>query len=364
MDPLHSLISVLDKKSKNEFRNKLRKEIRSGESKELKLFDLIVQGEVEDPGKALYDSKGQAAYHTLRKRLSQRLVDFIVLKRMEDDKTSSGSIMGLISLSEYLFEQGRDELAWHYIRKAEERALDGDHFNLLNTVYLQQIERYHPLCGEEINSIIEKKQRNKLLQDEDERITIACSLIRNELQKVVLEGKEVDFEGITRLILTSYNLTSTIIERPRVLFNILTIARSTILAKKDFHSFEPYIKGKYAEVLEKYGFSRKDHFYQLSILYMIAHVLYRNRKFSEASDYMKQMNDVLNLHGGSHIRVFYSRYVMLLAALKSYSNQLNEAIELLENAIAEYPDRFGPSDRAKLKLNLSIYYFQHGEYNR
>ena len=282
MDSLRSLVSVLDDSEQNEFRNKLKKEVRGDSSKELKLFDLLLDSDDTDPGELLYKSKGEAAYHTLRKRLSQRLIDYIVVRRMETDNTSSGSIMGLISLSGYLIEQGLNRQGWYYLRKAEERAIDGDHFDLLNTIYLKQIEHYDPESGSDLNDIIEKKQKSKLLNEEDERVAIASSLIKNELRKTILDGKEVDFEGITRLILTSYNLTNTLTERPKVLFNILTIARTAILAKKDFHSFEPYIISKYEKINTGKGFERKDHFYQLSILYMIAHVLYRNRKFDKS----------------------------------------------------------------------------------
>jgi len=364
MDYLSSLAVVLEKNQQQEFRNKLRKESRSDEPLDLKLFDLLLDDSVDDPGEKLYKKKGDPAYHTLRKRLSQKLIDFIVLKRMEVDKTSTGAIMGIISLAEHFIDQGLVEQGWYYLNKAEERAEEGEYFDLLNRIYLNKIEQFNQASGEDLNEIIRKKQRSKKLQDEDERVVIACSLIKNELRKTIMEGRDVNFDDVTSLILTSYDLNDAVIERPRVLFNILTISRSVILAKKDFHSFEPYIIEKYQEVLRREGFRRKDLFYELSILYMIAHVLYRNRKFEEAKHYLNTLTDKSSTPGSKHFRQFYARSVMLMAAILSYSGELKEAIEVLQTAINNYPESFTTSDLAKLKLNLAIYYFQDGDISK
>ncbi|MCK5705192.1 MAG: hypothetical protein KAI29_28770, partial [Cyclobacteriaceae bacterium] len=282
-------------------------------------------------------------------------------KRLEEDTTSSSSLMGLISLAKYFFERRSEELAWGYLKSAEVKATSTEQFDLLNTIYLLQIEHWNTDFDEDIHAIIEKRSENKLLLDEDERATIARSLIKKELQKTALEGKEVDFEGINKLILSSYNLSNALIKRPKLLLNILSIARSTILAKKDFYSFEPYLIQQYNKAKEQFGFSRNNHFYKLNLVYMISHVLYRNRKFDLSAIYLEEMKDDLYAHNSSHIMLFYAKYVLLNAAVVCYQGNLQNAIVLLKEGIEDDTGRFSPEDKIKLQLNLSIYYFMAGE---
>jgi len=347
---------------KKDFRTFIHNQKKLEKRKDLKLFDLITNGEKQqNPELALYGKPNKVAYHALRKRLTHKLTDFIVLKRLEEDTTSSSSLMGLISLAKYFFERRSEELGWGYLKSAETKAATTEQFDLLNTIYLLQIEHWNADFDENIHAIIEKRSENKLLLDEDERATIARSLIKKELQKTTLEGKEVDFEGITKLILSSYNLSNAIIKRPKLLYNILSIARSTILAKKDFFSFEPYLIQQYNHAKEQFGFSRYNHYYKLNLVYMISHVLYRNRKFERAAEYLTEMKEDLYAYNGSHIMLFYSKYVLLTAAVNCYQGNLQDAIDLLVEAYEDDTGRFSPEEKVKLQMNLSIYYFMAGE---
>lgn len=59
---------------------------------------------------------------------------------MEEDTTASAPIMGMLALAGYLFEVRLDKLAWSYLRKAEKLAQSSEQYDLLNTIYNQQIE--------------------------------------------------------------------------------------------------------------------------------------------------------------------------------------------------------------------------------
>ena len=362
MDTLKSIVKTMKPQEQKDFRMFIHNQKKLEKRKDLDLFDLLSNGdEHKNLELALYGKPNKVAYHAVRKRLTHKLTDFIVLKRLEEDTTSSSSLMGLISLAKYFFERRSDELGWGYLQSAENKAAATEQFDLMNTIYLLQIEHWHGEFAADIHTIIEKRAENKLLLDEDERATIACSLIKKELQKTVLEGKEVDFEGITRLILSSYNLTNALIKRPKLLYNILSITRSTILAKKDFYSFEPYLIQQYNKAKAQFGFSRNNHFYKLNLVYMISHVLYRNRKFDKAAAYLEEMKEDLYAHNSSHIMLFYSKYILLSAAVNCYRGNLQHAIGLLTEGIGDNTGRFSSEDKVKLQINLSIYYFMAGE---
>ncbi|MCZ6899257.1 MAG: hypothetical protein O7F74_03375 [Bacteroidetes bacterium] len=365
MDLLKSIVESLSGSQQKDFRKFIQSQKKLSNRKDLELFDLLAQAiSNSNPGTILYNKSNQNAYHAVRRRLTQKLGDFLVLKRLDEDITSSSSVMGMISMARYFIEQSADELAWHYINKAESKAGETDQFDLLNTIYLFQIEHAYSPFASDLNEIIKRMTENKKVLDEDERTTIACGLIRKELQKIIIEGKDVDFESVIQIALTTYNLANTIIERPKVLYSILSITRSSILAKKDFYSFEPYIIQHFEKAKNQYGFSRNDHFYKISILYMIAHVLYRNRKFESAEEYLVELNKGMQDHKGSHLKLFHSKYILLLAAVKCYQGHLNQAVLILEESQANEAGLFTAYDKIKLLINLSIYYFQKEEHRK
>ncbi len=346
-----------------DFRSFIHSQRKLDKRKDLELFDLITsEPEPKDLEASLYDQENKEAYHAVRKRLLKKLSNYIVLKRIEEDTTASSSVMGFISLAKYLFERGMDQLAWSYLKNAEEIASENEQYDLLNNIYLLQIENVHSDYADDVNDIISKKVGAKVLADEDERATIACSLIKKELKCVMLEGKDVDFEGVIKLVLTSYNLTNAVISRPKILYNILSISRSAILANKDYYNFEPYLIDQYKKAKEQFGFSRNSHFYKLSILYMIAHVLYRNRKFEPAAEYLNEMKSDLFAYNESQLMLFYSKYILLSAGVKIYQGKLNESIEILESELAKNSKYFSTKDLIKLQINLAIYYFLKCDY--
>jgi hypothetical protein len=363
MDALKSIVKTMKPQEQKDFRKFIHNQKKLDKRKDLELFDLLCNGYPDQDLEALlYEKPNKVAYHAVRKRLTRKLTDFIVLKRIEEDTTSSSSLMGLISLSRYFFERRSDELAWGYLNNAEKKASAAEQFDLLNSIYLLQIEHWHPDFAGDMHTIIEKRSTNKQMLDEDERATIASSLIKRELQKTVRLSKEVDFEGITRLILTSYNLTNALTQRPKILYNILSIARSAILAKKDFYSFEPYLIQQYQKAKQQFGFNRNTHYYKLNLLYMISHVLYRNRKFDEAATYLNEMQNDLFAFNSSHAMLFYAKFTLLSAAVNCYQGNLKKAISILMEAMSQNGDMFNSEDKVKLQLNLSIYLFMAEDY--
>ncbi len=303
------------------------------------------------------------AYHALRKRLLQQLTAFIVLKQMDEDTTAASSIMGLVSLAKYLFDRQAYKLGWSYIRKAEKLAAATQHYDLLNTIYTIQIAHANNDFADKLEEIIEKRNQNKPLADEDERATIANSLIEQQLNLVRMQGRSLDFDEITQQILSTYHLTQAVSKRPGLLYKLISIARSAVLAKKDFYSFEPYLINQFLQTEANNGFSAANHNYKLSLLYMIAHVLYRNRKFTESMHYLEQLYASVNQKRSYYIQ-FYPKYVLLLAANHVFTNRNSKAVALLENLLQDADAILTDKNRLNAQLNLAFYYFQQQDYGK
>lgn len=365
MDKLQELVNTLSEDDKKEFRVFINRQKSKKERKDLDLFELIAeQIPTKEIQKKLYKTPNKVAYHTLRKRLLKHLTDFIVLKQIDVDTTATSSIAGLISLSSYLFNNKSDELGWRFLSKAEQVAIENEQYELLNNIYHLQIEQSESEFSININEIYKKWKKNKAVVDENEKTNIAYNFIKKEINEVILEGKDKDLEKIIDKLLKKYGINDIVFKRPQILYKVLDLTRRVMLSRKDFYNFEPYIIKMYNELIAKHGFSKKNHYYKIHILYMIAHILYRNRRFEQSNIYLKKMYDSMNEYNKAYYKKFYPKYIMLSAANYTYLGENQKSIEILENITELAFKKLSMEDQLNVKMNLAIYYGQDEDFKK
>lgn len=357
MDKLQELINTLSEDDKREFRIFINRQKSKKQRKDLDLFELInKQTLATEIQNKLYATPNKVAYHTLRKRLLKHLTDFIVLKQIDHDTTATSSIAGLISLATYLFKHQSDEFAWRTLKKAEKIALDNEHYELLNNIYHLQIDSSESEFSPDINSIYKKWKKNKQLVDENEKANIAYNFIKQELNKVKMKAQDKDIEKIIDKLLKKYGLNNLVFQRPQILYKVLDLTRKVLLSKKDFYSLEPYIIKTYEQLTATHGFSKRDHFYKINILYMISHILYRNRKFEASNTYLKLMHQAMQEYGSSYHQQFHPKYVMLQAANYTYINENKKSIETLTSISGKELKKMSIENQLNIRMNLAVFY--------
>ncbi|MDX5345956.1 MAG: hypothetical protein LPK19_01805, partial [Hymenobacteraceae bacterium] len=167
----------------------------------------------------------------------------------------------------------------------------------------------------------------------------------------------LNFSSIIKKVLQEFQLAEAVTNRPSLFYKLMVIARSAVLARKDFYLFEPYIIAQYQQVAKQTGFADRHLFYQLDLLYMIAHVLYRTRKFGLSLQYLEQMHEALQRDQKTLFLQFYPRYIFLKAANLAFLHRLEEATQLMENLIKKYGTSLNYRDQLTAKLGLSFFFF-------
>ncbi len=366
MDDLKITLDTLSEDDKRELAVFIKRQKKKKNRKDLELFQLLQQTRsytAEQLINRLYpDDPNPVAYYALRKRLLRHLTDFILLKRTEEDITAASSIMGMLSLAKYLFDARVDKQAWAHLRKAEKLAHANEQYDLLNAVYNLQIEKADNEFADPLDEIIDKRNINKQIADEDEKANIANSIINQRLHAVRQQGSDLHFDKIIKEVLRSYDLSEAVSKRPSLLYKLMSITRSAILARKDFLSFEPYIISQYHDAENRYGFKKPHQYYKLGLLYMIAHVLYRNKKFSESMRYLEILNESMSGEGKSNYAIFYPRYIFLMVANLIFLHRNNEAVELMEKLLYKSNLTLNTKDQLTAQLGLSFSYFAQGAY--
>lgn len=363
MDTLREIIHTLSEEEQSEFTSFVNRLKQKSGRKDLELFDLLKQ-EAELDSKTivarLYKPANKVAYHALRKRLNAHLTDFIILK------TSKGqsSAMSSLSTARYLFDHQSPRLAWKRLRQAEKEAEDMGLHDLLNGIYNLQIERANEQDEISLDTLLSKHAENKVKADEDERASIANSIVREQLMHAKMSGEELKVDEIIYPVLQQYGLNEAFSSRPRLIHDLLSIMRATFLSRKDFYSFEPFVINQYKRIEKGGGFAPRDHPYKLSMLYMIAHTVYRNKKFQLTADYLNILKQELEHADTASFHRFYPRWSQLAAAVSVFAGNLAYASELLENLLNHRTIKLDPATRLTTQVNLGIYHFHAKQYKR
>ena len=368
MDHIKSIIETLEPDEIKEFKQFIDRHRKRSERKDLELFLLLRKDEEftrEQLLEKLYPvDNNLQAYHATRKRLIKQLNEFIYAQRIKNDSSVENQIQGLLNLCDHLFEHQMKESAWSFWRKAESLAEKAHQYALLNKVYQLGIENALDQQAHDLDEMLTKKARTQALALKEENSKTANFVIRSRLQRAMTKGEVLDIKAVVGEILNQYDLKEDDFTDIRTRFNIVSITRSVVLSKKDFYSFEPYVIREYENMFAERGYNPETLKYRVSMLYMITHVLYRNKKFAEAKKYAVLWEEFLNKGGIQLRKQFSQKYALLYSNILTFSGDVEEANEVLE---ASLRDKLSESNSAELintHLRRSINYFYIGDFNR
>lgn len=371
MDNLRSILDTFSEEEQKALHAFVQRQKIRKNRKDLQLLELL-QEETTYNGKELLlklypKTKNKVAYHALRRRLMQHFIDFITLSRSTDQTIEGTDIMGIISLCHYLFEVNLENIAWKYLKKAEYQAQENEQYHLLNSIYNLALANTDNEFAPPFEKLLELRNQNKIFAEQEERAHIANCILKNKLTEAKREGKVLDFDKITTQILEEWDLTQAVSERPRIRFNLLSIARNAVVAKKDYYNFEFFLRANYDELISDTMISEKNQYYRLSLLYMLAHVLYRNKKFKESLKYLDEFKNILessSKSSKSYKTSFYSKFILLTAANLAFTKEREKAIQLLENLLKKNKAILSTNDILNTHLNLVFYHFQKDNFKQ
>ena len=322
-------------------------------AKELKTELLIAQ---------LYpDEPNPTAYYALRKRLMRHLTDYLLLRQRQLDTTAAATVRGHLTLAQYLFEAGIPRLAWATLRKAEKLGRETEQYEQLNAVYNLQIQHAESPHAAPLDEILPRYRTNKKAADEQERANIADSLLRQRLRESRVRGRAtVAVDAVLQNILAEYDLQEAFARSPSLLSRLMSITRSAMLVRRDFTSFAPFIERCYNLMERRHGFAPAQRGHQLKLLYMLAHALYRSRRFADSVAYLEKGTALMSAGPGRAFSEFGPRFTFLLAANYAFLRRNAESIGLLE-ATLRGPKPLSTADDLTARFQLTFHYFAEGK---
>ncbi len=362
MDFLEQTIEHLSAEEQSEFKIYLQKQREN--RKDLKLFELLAAKKEYTPREFVVklETTNMNAYHSLRKRLMKQLFEFMVLKQLQADATRASSVMGFISMSQFMLQKNATVVARYFLKKAESTAFQNHQYDLLDNIYNLQIA-YADKLQTNLDNAIERWQQNTERYQAQQRLSIAYSLIKQQLAEARKQGTVLDVEEIVTSVFRDFQITTEDANTPEFMYKIVSMARSAVISAKDYSRFEPFIVRIYSRLKKASVFTRNDAEFQLGFLYMMAHVYYRNKKFDQAEEQINAMEKVLTPKAFRNSDLF-SKFISLKAAIACFSSRNEDSVQLLKTTLADKSLRIAAAERLNMELNLAVYYFQGEEYKK
>ena len=367
MDDLRTTLLTLSTDERRDFGVFIQRQRRKTNGRlDSHLYELLVQVKELKPEKIidkLYpDEPNAVAYYALRKRLMRHLTDYLLLRQRQLDTTAAATVRGHLTLAQYLFEAGIPRLAWNTLRKAEKLGRESEQYEPLNAIYNLQIQYASSPHAEPLDEILPRYRANKKAADEEERANIADSVLRQRLRGSRVQGRAmVPADDILRQVLAEYELQEAFARSPSLLSRLMSITRTAMLVRRDFTAFATFIERCYKLMERRHGFAPAQCGHQLKLLYMLAHALYRSRRFADSVAYLGQAQALLATGPGRQFGEYAPRFTLLLAANYSFLRRNPESIVLLETLLTG-PKPLTESNDLAVRLQLTFHYFAEGKF--
>lgn len=361
MIALKSIIETFNPEDQQKFIAYLQQKNKRRDTKNIQLFKLLVKSELssKDICKQLYKTEKSNAYHALRKRLFQSLIDFTANKNLDDENSIDIQIIKYILASRTYLLQKNYDIAYKILDKAERLADEHLLYPILNEIYHTKIQYAPNFPKANLENLIIKQKENQDKHQLEDQLNIVYAKLKSVLNSISYEGKVINFESKLQDILKSSNIELSESLSFKSLYQILTIANISALVTNKYFEIEDFVLKSYSILKDKKE-TNKQLYYQIHIVYIIANTLFRNKKFEASLKYIDEMNELMKLKKGIYQKEFILKKTLVESLNNNYLNNQDKAIQQVEIVIKKKHNDI--ESLLDLHLSLLMFYFQKEDF--
>ena len=363
MTNLNEIVTTFSKDEKLLFISYLEKKNKRTDTKNVALFKLLSKNELDSKAifLKLYNKNQKDAYHALRKRLYQSIIDFIANISLEEESSIDMQVIKYILASRTFLLHKQYKVAYKILDKAETIANEHLLFPILNEIYHTKIQYAYANPTEDIELLIKKFKENQKNHFTEDQLNIVYAKIRHLISQDQHQVKGLDFEKTLERIFTEYNISLNDAMSFKSLYQLITIVSLSAFVTNDYFKIEPFLIKTYQK-LRLYKSKEKQLYYHIQVLYLVANTLFRNKKFENSLQYLERMEAYMLKQNKKHYSTFKLKYNLLLALNLNYSSQQEQAISLLENLLLKKHKDI--ETLLDIHLSLAMYYIQANSYKK
>jgi len=363
MTDLKAIVSTFSSEDEQRFINYLEKKNKRTDTKNIELFRLLAHNELTSKEMCItiYKADNKVAYHALRKRLYQSLIDFIANSNLEEENSVDMQIIKYILASRTFLIHKKPEIAYKILDKAEGLAQEHQLFPILNEIYHTKIQYAYLNPSVDINMLISNFRSNQKHHFIEDELNIVYAKIRQTLSDMTYKGKVLDFETILKNTLKAHDIEINDTLSFKSLYQLMTIVSLSAFVANDYLKIEPFLIATY-ERIKNHKTKDKQLVYHIQVVYMIANTLFRNKKFNNSLKYLEIMSTLMHQQRKKYHASFKLKYALLTALNYNYNDEQEQAISLLESVKkTKHADIESLLD---IHLGLVMFYMQKSDFKQ
>lgn len=366
MDILNQIIGLMNKEEVRHFKLFSSRTQVNGIRKDLKLFDYIRKTQEEyDEEKIfsqLYDSNNKNPYYRLKNRLLGDINKSLNLQHIEDDDVMH--IFHLLSLSRFFHQRNNYQVALHYIRKAEKKAIKLENYELLDHIYSELIKLSHEILSINPEEYIRKRKDNRsklnALREIDDILAAVIYRLKTSLNYANAEAPVLDLLEKT---VDDFAQNPNIRTNPKLRFTLYHAVSRILLSRRDYITLEEYLLNTYSEFRQEKLFNKSNHDSKLQMLVYLVNTLYKTRKLDLSLKYAEELNDAMQEYNGFlHKKYLFYYYNSLV--INYTQTDPPKCLKLLEQLKKDQTFRDQPFYDFLVMANLSVSYFTARRYSK
>jgi hypothetical protein len=308
MNILNLVISSLSKEEIRYFKVLATRMEGPADRKDLQLLDYIRKtgDKYSDDHIAakLYGKSDKASHYRLKNRLLDSVSDFLVFHHLW--KSDSTELNRYLSLNAIFQSKNQFKVALFYLKKAEQKALSIENFELLDVIYGHFIS----LSGNtlDINPeeyIIKQKENSvklNLLRETDQ--ALAALSYRLKITQNVASEKTNAIE-ILRKTIQEFASDTTLKKSKSFQTRVYRAVSQILLQQHNYIALEIFLKDTFRQFESNKWFDKENHESKLQMLTYLVNSLFRNEKYKESLSYA----ELLGVEIMGFNQLFYDKYL-------------------------------------------------------
>tara|TARA_B110000263_G_C15272684_1_gene494286 strand:+ start:165 stop:1595 length:1431 start_codon:yes stop_codon:yes gene_type:complete len=299
-------------------------------------------------------------YYQIKNRLYHELNNSMVWQHIWKDNQSKS--FSFVLLSRVYKNKGELELAFHYLKKAENEAIDSELYEVLSIIYSEIIKISHELLSIDVDYYIELKRNNiKILSEIDEMDLLLAKIMYDIRTKQNFGKSDI---SLVKLIKTKYGKISkekNLVSSTRFRIRLFKMYSRLLLQERDYQSLEKFLIESNNEFGKDKLFNRSNHNEKLTLLTYLTNCLYKTKKYKQSLKYSEQLLISMKEYD-SFLYDKYLFYYYNMLVLNYAKTDKKKALDYLNKASKSEAIKMLPSYNAFIYLNRSLIYYYEDNY--
>ena len=303
----------------------------------------------------IYPDEPINTFHRLKSRLLNEINKSQILLHI--DTNDLIRLFHFLTLVEFYQVKENFDLAFHYLRKAERKAVLLEKYDVLDMVYNESIRLSQHVIFINPEEYIEKRRKNsKVLSQLRELDDILATV--NYRVRITQNYGQADNSVVEILEKTIREYGETDIARtnPAIRFRIYEAASKILLEKRDFEALEEYLIQSYFDFHKDKLFTRSTHESKLQMLAYLVNTLFKNEKIEESLRFANELGVAMKEFNSLHYAKYEFFYYNALV-INYFRTDIPEAIRILEEMKKKKSIRNIPFYLLFVEMNLAISWY-------